>query len=104
MFSFLSYFIVPTAVFLAAVKLNNKRRWLTARVGEDWFFDDYYTKGGAKIPKPMFWLIVFATFLLWWIVIPIMLAVFLFSLVIKWLTNGEGVVPKESSRRNSNRY
>ena len=96
MIGFISYFIVPTAVFLTLVKLNNKQRWLTARIRSS----DYWTKNGKSIDKVFFWMLVFFSFLLWWIFIPVMVIVLAVSKIINWITNGEGAIPvnKEDSR------
>lgn len=98
MITFLSYFIVPTAVFLAAVKLNNKRRWLTSRVRGS----DYWTQNGKSIDKILFWFFVVLFFVLWWIAIPLIAVALGVSWIIHWLTNGEGAVPvsKETNRNN----
>lgn len=90
MIAFLSYFIVPTAVFLAAVKLNNKRRWLTSRVRG---YDYYWTKNGISVDKDTFWFLVVIFFAMWPILVPIIIVVTGLARLVRWITNGEGVVP-----------
>lgn len=100
MIAFLSYFIVPTAIFLTLVKLNHKRRWLTARVRGD----DYYTKSGKNIDKTFFWIGVVVFFLFWPVVLPISLAALGVIWMINWLTNGEGAIPLNKQIERESRY
>ena len=101
MISFLSYFIVPTAIFLALVKLNNKRRWLTARRD-----GDYRTPNGKEVDKIMFWFGVVIFFALWPVALPILSIALAMAGAVHWLTNGEGAIPmnKIDQYNDRNRY
>jgi hypothetical protein len=90
MITFLSYFIVPTAIFLALVKLNTKRNWLTAKYYNPY---NYWTKNNKPVDKVIFWWAVFMFFVLWWVTIPCILVAFGVYQLIQWITNGKGVVP-----------
>lgn len=94
----ISYFIVPTAIFLTLVKLNNKHRWLTARIRGS----DYWTKNGTAIDRNEFRFGVAIFFVLWWIVIPMMVVSFGISCLIKWITNGDGWIPISDDNRRKN--
>ena len=101
MISFLSYFIVPTVIFLALVKLNNKRRWLTARRD-----GDYRTAKGKEVDKIMFWCGVVVFFLFWPLALPILMVGLAMMWAVHWLTNGEGAIPmnKIDQYNDRNRY
>jgi hypothetical protein len=54
MISFLSYFIVPTVLFLTFIKLNHRYRWIVEAVGRD---SEYYTLFGKhEIFFLFFWI------------------------------------------------
>jgi len=95
----ISYFVVPTAIFLTLVKLNSKRCWLTSK---SYNKDTYWTKNNLPIDKVIFWWAVFVFFVFWWVVIPLMLLAFVGYQLIQWITNGKGVVPI-SNERSKNR-
>jgi len=98
----ISYFIVPTAIFLVLVKLNSKRCWLTAK---SYNKDEYWTKNNKPVDKAIFWFAVCMFFVLWWVMIPCMLVAFGVYQLIQWITNGKGVVPiadKKSDGRHNN--
>jgi len=99
MITFISYFIVPTVIFLALVKLNTKRNWLTAKSYNHDNYENYWTKNNKHVDKVIFWLAVFVFFVLWWVVIPLMLVVFGVYQLIQWITNGKGVVPISDDNR-----
>ena len=98
----ISYFVVPTVIFLTLVKLNTKRNWLTAKSYNHY---SYWTKNNLPIDQIIFWWAVFVFFVLWWVVIPLTLVVFGVYQLIQWITNGKGVVPianeKSYGRRNN---
>lgn len=98
----ISYFVVPTVIFLTLVKLNTKRNWLTAKSYNHY---NYWTKNNLPVDKTIFWWAVFVFFVLWWVVIPLTLVVFGVYQLIQWITNGKGVVPianeKSYGRRNN---
>ena len=102
MISFLSYFIVPTVIFLALVKLNNKHRWLTA--SRNGF--EYRTKSGKEVYKNLFWLCVVVFFAFWPVVLPILIVALAMAWAVHWLTNGEGAIPmnKIDQYNDRNRY
>jgi hypothetical protein len=93
----ISYFVVPTVIFLTLVKLNSKRCWLTAK---SYNKDTYWTKNNLPIDKVIFWWAVFVFFVFWWVVIPLMLLAFGVYQLIQWITNGKGVVPNDDRRKN----
>ena len=91
----ISYFIVPTVIFLVLVKLNTKRCWLTAK---SYNKDEYWTKNNKPVDKAIFWFAVCMFFVLWWVMIPCMLVAFGVYQLIQWITNGKGVVPITNER------
>ena len=91
----ISYFVVPTVIFLTLVKLNSKRCWLTAK---SYNKDTYWTKNNLPIDKVIFWWAVFVFFVFWCVVIPLMLLAFVVYQLIQWITNGKGVVPLSDER------
>jgi len=91
----ISYFVVPTVIFLTLVKLNSKRCWLTAK---SYNKDTYWTKNNLPIDKVIFWFAVCTFFVLWWVEIPLMLLAFVVYQLIQWITNGKGVVPLSDER------
>jgi amino acid transporter len=96
----ISYFIVPTVIFLVLVKLNTKRNWLTAKSYDK---VEYWTKNNKPVDKAIFWFAVFVFFVFWWVMIPLMLLAFGVYQLIQWITNGKGVVPisNEQSKNRS---
>jgi len=98
MITFLSYFIVPTSIFLTLVKLNNKRRWIVNKRS------DYLTKNGFEVDKVLFWVFTTVFFIFWPIVIPTIIVILGVLWAIHWLTNGEGVIPSDNYKNRDNRY
>jgi hypothetical protein len=98
MITFLSYFIVPTAIFLVLVKLNNKRRWIVSSNGICGHYN-YFTKNGREVDKIIFWFITTLYFVFWPIFIPVMCTILGIFYAVRWLTNGEGVIPTDNNHR-----
>jgi hypothetical protein len=93
MIGFFSYFIVPTVIFLTFVKLNNKRRWIVRSK----MSYEYKYKDGSSIDPLLFSIFVFAFFLSWWAIIPVIAIILVFSWVTHWITNGEGIIPTDDT-------
>jgi hypothetical protein len=100
MIALISYFIVPTAIFLTLVKLNHKRRWLTARLHGG----DYFTKSGKDIDKIIFWAGVALFFAIWPVALPILLIILGILWFINYITNGEGAIPLNKPTERESRY
>ena len=95
MIGLISYFIVPTVIFLTFVKLNNKRRWIVRPKMS--YTGEYKYKDGSSIDPLLFWIFVFGFFLLWWVIIPLIAIILVFSWVTHWITNGEGIIPTDDT-------
>jgi len=94
MISLLSFFIVPTILFVVFIKLNHKYKWLVT--------DPHYRKNSyiikktnEAIDKLVFWFFVIAFFVTWPVMLPI-IGLFVFvSFIIKLLLNSKSIIPTD---------
>lgn len=93
MISFLSYFIVPTVLFLTFIKLNHRYRWI---VKSHFYGGDYTLFGKHEIFSGFFWIYWLCLFVFWPIFLPIsVFLVTIYGLCRVWATNGKSIIPEE---------
>jgi len=92
MISFLSYFIVPTVLFLTFIKLNHRYRWIVKAVGR--YSEDYTLFNKYDIFAPFFWIYWAILFIAWPIIMPLSVVFVTVYGLCRWATNGKSIIPE----------